>query len=119
MTIKKNKNGKVAGLISFDCHSHKFDSNYERNKFFRGLYGWKQVIKKRNTVYKYRRHGLLDKIPHIKVDKSVFIVAIKEMERILDYMKEWEDKIDYKTFKVLLGQNKFKKLKKGKEIEIK
>lgn len=121
--IRKNKNGKVAALVSFDCHSDKFDSNYERNKFFRGLYGWKQVIKKRNTIYKYKREGLLDEIPHIKVDNSVFIVAMKEMERILNYMRKWEDKIDYKAFKVLLGQNRFKKLKKeekkGKEIEIK
>ena len=118
--IKKNKDGKVGVLISFDCHSEKFDSNYERNKFFRGLYGWKQTIKKKESVYKYKRDGLLDEIPHIKVDNSVFIVAMKEMDRILRYMREWDDKIDYKVFRVLLDQERYQRLRnEGKEIKIK
>jgi len=117
--IRRNREGKVAVLISFDCHSDKFDSNYERNKFFRGLYGWKQTIKKNKCTYEYRREGLLDEIPHIKVDSSVFIVAMKEMNRILRYMKEWEDKIDYKIFKVILDRDECERLKnKGKEIKI-
>lgn len=119
INIKRNKDGEVAVLISFDCHSEKFESKYERNKFFRGLYGWKQTIRKDKSVYNYRREGLLDEIPHIKVDSSVFIVAMKEMNRILKYMKEWEDKIDYKIFKVLLDQDRYERLEnKGKEIKI-
>jgi len=117
--VKRNKDGKIGVLVSFNCHSEKFDSNYERNKFFRGLYGWKQVIKKKESTYEYRRDGLLNEVPYIKVDSSVFIVALKEMDKVIRYMKEWEDKIDYKVFRVLLDQEKYNKLKnKGKEIKI-
>ncbi|MCD6477750.1 MAG: hypothetical protein J7K87_01980 [Candidatus Aenigmarchaeota archaeon] len=112
MKIKIRKNGgSVAVLISFDIHSDKFESNYERNKFFRGLYGWTQIIRKKSSEYKYRREGLLDEIPHIKVDNSVFIVALKEMERIMKYMEEWKDKIDYDFFKVILNEEQYKELK--------
>ncbi|UCG95869.1 MAG: hypothetical protein JSV92_02370 [archaeon] len=120
--IKEGKDGKVAVLISFDTHSDKFESNYERNKFFRGLYGWTQIIRKEESEYRYHREGLLNEVPHIKVDSSVFIVALKEMERILKYMREWEDKIDYDFFRVLLAPDEYEKLEKeslkGKEIKI-
>ncbi len=116
--INRNKSGKLAVLVSFNIHSEKFESNYERNKFFRGLYGWTQVIRKGHCEYRYHREGLLDEIPHIKVDNSVFIVALKEMERILKYMKEWEDKIDYELFRVLLDPKDYEKLK-SKNIKIK
>jgi hypothetical protein len=112
--IKEGKDGRVAVLISFNTHSEKFDSNYERNKFFRGLYGWTQIIRKETSEYRYRREGILDEVPHIKVDNSVFIVALKEMERILKYMREWEDKIDYGFFRVLLGPDEYEKLKEEK-----
>ncbi len=116
--IKEGKDGRVAVLISFNTHSEKFDSNYERNKFFRGLYGWTQVIRKDEAEYRYRREGLLNEIPHIKVDSSVFIVALKEMERVMKYMEEWEDKIDYDFFRVLLGPDEYERIK-SREIKIK
>ncbi len=116
--IKESKDGKVAVLISFNTHSDKFESNYERNKFFRGLYGWTQTIRNEKSEYRYRREGLLTETPHIKVDNSVFIVALKEMEKIMNYMKQWEEKIDYDFFKVLLEPEEYKKIK-SKEIKIK
>jgi len=112
--IKEGKDGKVAVLVCFNTHSDKFESNYERNKFFRGLYGWRQVIKKGDSEYEYHREGILCEVPHIKVDNSVFIVALKEMEKILKYMKEWEDKIDYEFFRVLLEPEEYEKLKSEK-----
>ena len=118
MEIKiKDRNGKKAVLISFSTHSEKFKSNYERNKFFRGLYGWNQIIKKKKCKYEYRREGLLDEIPHIKVDNSVFIVAMKEMERLMKYMKEWEDKIDYDFMNIFLEPKEYEKIK-PKKIKI-
>lgn len=109
--IKEDEKGNVAVLINFSTHSEKFDSNYERNKFFRGLYGWKQIIRSEKSEYRYQRNGLLNEIPHIKVDNSVFIVALKEMERIMKYMKEWEDKIDYDFLKIFLEPEEYEKLK--------
>lgn len=117
ISIKEGKNGNVAVLISFNTHSDKFESNYERNKFFRGLYGWTQVIRKESSEYRYERDGLLNEIPHIKVDSSVFIVALQEMQRVLSYMEEWEDKIDYDFFKVLLDPEEYEKIK-SREIKV-
>ena len=116
--IEESRSGKLAVLICFNTHSEKFESNYERNKFFRGLYGWTQIIRKERSEYRYRREGLLNEIPHIKVDNSVFIVTLKEMEKITNYMMEWEDKIDYEIFKVLLSHEEYEKLK-SKDIKIK
>ncbi len=117
ISIKEGKDGNVAVLISFNTHSEKFQSNYERNKFFRGLYGWTQIIRKESSEYRYEREGLLNEIPHIKVDSSVFIVAFQEMQRILNYMEEWDDKIDYDFFKVLLDPDEYEKIK-SREIKI-
>ncbi len=113
MRIEIRKNGENTGiLISFDMDCSKFDSNYERNKFFRGLYGWEQVIRKNNSVYHYHREGVMNEVPHIKVDNSVFIVAMEEMQRILDYFGEWESKIHWKTFQVLLAPEELRLLEK-------
>ncbi len=109
--IKKDGNN-TAILISFDMDCSKFDSNYERNRFFRGLYGWNQVIRKNNSVYHYHRGGVMNEVPHIKVDNSVFIVATDEMQRILDYFDNWENKISWKTFRVLLTPDEIRSLEK-------
>lgn len=110
---------KKAVLICFSIKSEKFENYYERNKFFRNLYGWKQTIKKEVIVrgknpktkekfYTYRREGLLDEIPHKKVDQSSFIVPEDDFEKIAKFFKEWEDKVIWRTFKVLLEENFFK-----------
>ncbi|HKZ45189.1 MAG TPA: hypothetical protein VJ343_00620 [archaeon] len=107
---------KKAVLICFSVNSRRFESHYERNKFFRGLYGWKQMIrkeihvsgskpKKEEKFYTYRREGLLDEIPHKKVDQSSFIVPEDGFERIADFMNDWHNKVIWKTFKVLLDED--------------
>ncbi|MEM7821819.1 MAG: hypothetical protein QXX38_03360 [Candidatus Aenigmatarchaeota archaeon] len=120
------KEEKRAILIAFSVKSGKFESQYERNKFFRGLYGWKQMIRKevvvrkkqkpQEKVYTYRREGLLDEIPHEKVDQSSFIVPEDEFDRIEKFFKEWRDKVMWKAFKVLLDEDFLKKTGR-KEIE--
>lgn len=94
-------------LIAFSIKSKKFDSNYERNKFFNALYGWTQTVPKENKKYTYRREGLLDEIPHMKVDQSSFIVPEDDFERIVDFFEEWSKKVIWKTFKVLLSKDEF------------
>jgi hypothetical protein len=105
------KDEKKAVLICFSVKSGKFESHYERNKFFRGLYGWKQMITKdvfegrartHKKTYTYRREGLLDEIPHQKVDQSSFIVTEDDFTKIMHFLKEWHDKVMWKSFKVLL-----------------
>lgn len=101
---------KKAMLITFSVRSEKFDSNYERNKFFRGLYGWKQVIPSEKKTYEYHREGVLDEMPHKKVDQSSFIVPEDNFERITSFFEEWHKKVIWKTFKVLLEDSEIKEM---------
>ena len=91
-------------LITFSVATKKFKSNYERNKFFRQLYGWKQTIRKEEKIYTYRRQGILDEVPHIKVDQSMFIITRKHLERIREFLDGWEDKVRWKMFDVILNE---------------
>jgi len=114
--IRKKKDN-TAILISFDTQREKFESPSERNRFFWELYGRKQVVVKQSGRYEYDREGLLEEIPHIKVANSVFIVAMNHMKRMMDFFNEWEDKVEFETFPVLLDERKKKELEE-KEIEI-
>ena len=101
---------KRAVLITFTIKSRKFSSHYERNKFFRELYGWKQIVKKQEKRYVYRREGILDEIPHIRVDQSMFVIMEQHLERIRKFLGEWENKINWHEFDVLLNEEQQKLL---------
>jgi len=115
MKEEEEKHEKKAVLFAFSVKTEKFKSVYERNKFFRGLYGWKQVIKRgvivqkgekeKEKVYEYEREGVLDEVPHKKVDQSSFIVPEDEFERIEKFMGEWRNKVIWKAFKILLDKD--------------
>ncbi len=113
----KIRKRKTAILISFNTKSCKFESNSERNKFYSGLHGRKQIIIKKEKRYVYKREGLLDEIPHIKVDNSVFIVAAEHMNRMMQFFSKWEDKVNVRIFPVLLDSSEAKELK-AREIKI-
>lgn len=100
-------------LICYSTRSKKFPSNYDRNKFFRGLYGWKQIINTQNKKYTYERHGLLNDIPHIKVDQSMIIILEKHMRIMEEFFNEWEDKINWQFFDVLLNEDQKEMLRGG------
>ena len=95
--IRRGPHTRVA-IISFDTRSKHFDSAYERNKFFRGLYGWKQVVK----TYRYRRPGLLDEIPHSKIAESVFMVSMEHMEQVMEYFEQWKRKVEWEMTEVMM-----------------
>lgn len=111
--IRRNR-GSMAILVSFDTQSQEFKSPSERNKFYSKLYGRKQIIIKDSGRYEYRREGLLDEIPHIKVDSSVFIIAMEHFKRIEQFFDEWEKKVMFKTFPVLLDSSNARELEKQK-----
>ena len=96
---------KKAVLIAFSVKSQKFESNNERNKFFRALYGWKQVVPKEDKEYVYQREGLLDQMPHKRVDQSSFIIPENSFDKIFEFFDEWSDKVIWKNFKILLEKN--------------
>jgi hypothetical protein len=106
----RNKKEQTAILISFDTIKEKFESPSERNRFYWRLYGRKQVVIKESKRYEYEREGLLEEIPHIKVSDSVFIIALEHMKRMMNFFKEWEDKIELKTFPVLLDKDELKEV---------
>lgn len=91
-------------LICFSVKTKKFNNNYERNRFFRELYGWKQIINREEKRYEYRREGLLDEIPNIRVDQSMFIIMKKHLDIMRKFFQEWEDKINWHEFDVLLDR---------------
>lgn len=114
--IRKKKDN-TAILISFDTLREKFESLSERNRFFWELYGRKQVVVKQSGRYEYDREGLLEEMPHIKVASSVFIIAMENMKRMTEFFKEWQDKVEFESFPVLLDERKKKELKE-KEVQI-
>jgi hypothetical protein len=110
MRVRMRKR-KMAILICFDTIKEKFNSPSERNRFFWGLYGRRQVIVRSERRYEYVREGLLEEIPHIKVDNSVFIIAKKYLRKVLQYFKKWEEKVEVRMFPVLLDEKEAKEIK--------
>lgn len=104
VTIKKKSFSSPAVIITFHTRASKFESDYERNKFFRGLYGWKQIVPVKKKKYRYHREGLLDEVPHMKIADSVLLVALKHLERMREYFEEWEDKVDFDIMEVMLNK---------------
>jgi hypothetical protein len=110
MRIEIRKGFGTAVIISFHTKSDKFNSDYERSKFFRELHGWKQTIPKNNKKYLYRRTGLLDEIPHMKIADSVFAIAAEHMKRVEEFFREWENKVDYDLMEVMMRKNKLREI---------
>ena len=96
---------RKAFLICFSINSKKFKNRNERNRFFRKLYGWKQIVPKGKKIYVYERKGLLSHIPHIKVDQSSFLIPEESFEEIEKFLMEWKDKVIWRKFKVLIDEN--------------
>jgi hypothetical protein len=114
--IRKKKDN-TAILISFDTVKDKFESPSERNRFFWELHGRRQIVRKESGNYEYNKEGLLEEIPNIKVADSVFIVAMEHMKRMQEFFKEWQDKVEFESFPVLLDERKKRELQE-REVEI-
>lgn len=108
---------RPASLLSYKTHREKFESMYERNQFYRGLFGYKQTVKKNGKKYEYEKEGLMDEIPNVRIDDSVFIVAKKYSDEVDVYFQEWGEKVTHHMFKVILEEpSLIKKLKEGEKI---
>ncbi len=113
MQIRIRKQGEhKAVLISFDTNSEEFDSNSERNKFFQDLHGRRQIIIKKSSRYVYEREGMLDRVPHLNVAQSVFIVMQENLRAMEEFFNQWEDKVQVKTFPVMITEEEFETLKR-------
>ncbi len=95
---------KTAVIIKFSIESRNFDNNTDRNKFFRELYGWKQVVTKQEKKYIYHREGLLDQFPCERIDKSMLLIQKEYVNKILNFLHNWENKVNWNMFDVLLDE---------------
>ena len=57
------------------------------NQFCKKFYG--QNTSSHGGKYQYRRHGLLDNIPHIKLIGGVILVKKDFAEKVVDFLKEY------------------------------
>lgn len=96
---------KKADLLTYNTRKENFDSVYQRNKFYRGLFGYKQTVKKNGKTYKYEKDGLMDEIPNKRIDDSVFIIAKRFTEKVENFFLDWENKVSYHIFTVILDDN--------------
>lgn len=93
---------KKASLLTYNTERDKFESVYERNKFYRGLFGYKQTVKRNGKKYEYEKDGLMDEIPNVRIDDSVFILSNQHVKRVERYFTDWGEKVSHHIFKVLL-----------------
>jgi len=99
--IEIRRNGEAV-IVTFDTQAEKFTSNSERNRFFHELHGWKQTVPSGGKRYVYRRSGLLDEIPHIKVADSAFIVAMEHFDRVEKFFDGWADKVECDMMRIMM-----------------
>ncbi len=102
MRIEIRRNGAPVMIVTFHTRPEKFESNYDRVKFFNGLHGWNQVVPNKEKRYVYRRPGVLEEVPHVKVADSAFIVAMENAKRIMDYFDEWSDKVEVDMMEAMM-----------------
>ncbi|MBI4170732.1 MAG: hypothetical protein HY514_03490 [Candidatus Aenigmarchaeota archaeon] len=104
--IKRGKEMPVV-IITFHTRSDRFDSEYDKSKFFRELHGWKQTVPGNGKRYTYARKGVLSEVPHIKVSDSTFIVPSAEAKTLIEYMEEWADKVEFEMLDMMMRQREF------------
>lgn len=66
-----------------------FKNNERKNidKFCKKFYG--QETSSHGGKYRYRRHGFLDDIPHIKLIRGVIIVPTDSAEKVIQFLEEF------------------------------
>lgn len=66
-----------------------FKNNERKNidKFCKKFYG--QETSSHGGKYRYRRHGFLEDIPHIKLIRGVIIVPIDSAEKVIQFLEEF------------------------------
>lgn len=91
---------KKAVMITFSMKSQKI-SNSDRTKFYKELYGWTQTVPGGKKKYVYHREGVMEDVPHEKVDQSSFLVQEDHAKKMMDFFEDWRKKVMFRTFKVM------------------
>lgn len=107
---------RPASLLTYKTHRKKFESMYERNQFYRGLFGYKQTVKRNGKEYEYEKEGLMDEVPNVRIDDSVFIIARECRGDVDEYFQDWGKKVSHHLFRVVLEDPALiQKLKEGEQ----
>ena len=109
---------KKAVMFTFSMKTSSV-TNSEKTKFFKELYGWTQTVPSGKKKYVYHREGVLEEVPHEKVDQSSFLVPEDQTDDIMDFFQEWSKKVMMRSFRVLDDDDFFKEFRtKHKKLEI-
>lgn len=88
-----------AVLVTYEAKRRNFESMHRRNQFYRGLFGYKQTVKRNGKRYEYDKDGLVDRTGVTRVDDSVIVAKKGCEEPVLEYMRDWEQ-VSHHVFKV-------------------
>ncbi|MDI6720921.1 MAG: hypothetical protein QMD85_00920 [Candidatus Aenigmarchaeota archaeon] len=106
---------KEAFIITFHT-TRRFDSDYERTKFFKELHGWKQIIPKEDKNYEYRRKGVLDDVSHMKIADSVFMIAAEHIRIMEEFFSQWEEKVEYEIMEIMINDRLVRRLHRARHV---
>lgn len=103
---REKEKQKKAVMFTFTMKSSGV-SNSEKTKFFKELYGWTQTVPGGKKKYVYHREGIIEEMPHEKVDQSSFLVPEDDADKMMDFFDDWGKKVMLRTFNVLLDNDDF------------
>jgi len=89
-------------LVSYNLKNANIN---QRTSLQQTLYGYTDYSN--GGRYKYQRNGLLSKYPSIKLNRGVFIVAIKDKNPILSVLKK--NKASLKTIPIKIPDSMFRR----------
>jgi len=105
MIVRKKKideNGVHGMIITFSVNSDECKKPSDKTKFFKKLYGWTQKVPGKKKEYEYKREGVLDEMPHMRISPSSFIVPEEDFDKIERFFEEWQKKVIFNAFKVMI-----------------
>ncbi len=71
-------------------------------------------MKRNGKTYEYDKDGLMDEVPNVRIDDSVFIIKEEYNSQVKAYFTDWGDKVSYHLLKVIVDDQKLlEKLNKG------
>ncbi len=74
--------------VKYTFKGGKKHSSYEYQRFFRAIYGYTQVVRKRNgKEYKYMREGVLTRFPYIRIGRCHVIIPEEALGPLVEFFK--------------------------------
>ena len=89
-------------LVSYDLKKANIN---QKTILHQSLYGY--TDHSNNGKYKYKREGLLNKYPSVKLNRGVFIIDINDKSKILPILKK--NSANIKTLIIEIPENELKK----------